>query len=133
MKLQSGVSIKQLLPPAYPLPLYVDRDWYKDAKRTGRPIWSEPFDGKRANDTPMVTYSVPIQRNGQFIGVVTADLTIRYFRELHDRLKKQYMGAQTSSFVISPGGTFLYHRDPRVRVSGSQIRRSIASMRPPIS
>jgi Protein kinase domain/Cache domain len=110
---QSGMSIKQLLPPSYPLPLYLDRDWYKDAKRAGKPIWSEPFEGQRANDTPMVTYSVPIQRDGHFIGVVTADLTIRYFRELHDRLKKQYMGSETSSFVISPGGTILYHSDSR--------------------
>jgi hypothetical protein len=109
----SGVSTKQLLPPSYPLPLYLERDWYKDAKRTGKPIWSEPFEGQRADDTPMLTYSVPIRRNGQFIGVVTADLTIRYFRELHDRLKQQYMGSESSSFVISPGETFLYHSDPR--------------------
>jgi hypothetical protein len=110
---QRDVSTKQLLPPSYPLPLYVDRGWYKDAKRTGKPIWSEPFEAQRADDTPLLTYSVPIKHGEQFIGVVAADLTIRYFRELHDRLKRQYVGSESSSFVISRGGTFLYHSDPK--------------------
>jgi hypothetical protein len=110
---KDDVDTKQLVPPVYPPPLYVDRDWFTVPKRTGKPWWSEPFQGKRANDTAMLTYSVPIRRKEQFIGVVTADLTIRYFRELHDRLTKQYMGSESSSFVISPGGTFLYHSDPR--------------------
>jgi hypothetical protein len=112
-EIPGGVSAKQLLPPSYPLPLYVDRDWYKDVKRTGKPFWSEPFQGQRANDTPMLTYAVPIRRGGEFVGVVTADLSMIYYRELHDRLTKQYLGTEASSFVISPGGTFLYHSDPR--------------------
>jgi hypothetical protein len=61
----------------------------------------------------MLTYSVPVQRGGQFIGVVIADLSIRYFRELHNRLQKQYLGSRTSSFVISRDGTFLFHPNPR--------------------
>jgi hypothetical protein len=28
-------------------------------------------------------------------------------------LKQQYLGTETSSFVISPGGTLLYHSNPR--------------------
>jgi hypothetical protein len=108
-----GVSVKQLLPPAYPLPLYVDRDWYKTTKKTCRPSWSEPFVGQRANDTPLLTYSVPVQRGGDFIGVVIADLSIGYFRQLHNRLQKQYLGSRTSSFVISREGTFLFHTNPR--------------------
>lgn len=108
-----GVSVKQLLPPTYPLPLYVDREWYKLPKKTGRPSWSEPFVGQRANETPMLTYSVPVQRGGEFVGVVIADLSIRYFRELHNRLQKQYLGSRTASFVISRDGTFLFHTNPR--------------------
>jgi hypothetical protein len=108
-----AVSVKQLLPPAYPLPLYVDREWYKTPKETGRPSWSEPFVGQRANDTPLLTFSVPVERGGRFIGVVIADLSMRYFRELHTRLQKQYLGSRTSSFVISRDGTFLFHPNPR--------------------
>jgi serine/threonine protein kinase len=104
-----GVSTKQLLPPTYPPPLYLERDWYKIPKETGKPRWSEPFVGERANDTPMLTYSVPIRRGGQFIGVVIADLSIRYFHELHERLRQEYLGTRASSFVLSPGGVFLFN------------------------
>jgi sigma-B regulation protein RsbU (phosphoserine phosphatase) len=61
----------------------------------------------------MVTYSVPFYREGKFGGVVTADLSIDYFRELHNRLQEQYLGPNSYSFVLSPGGTFLYHPNPR--------------------
>jgi hypothetical protein len=108
-----GVSVKQLLPAAYPLPLYLDRDWYTAPKKTGRPSWREPSVSQRANDTPMLTYSVPVARGNKFLGVVIGDLSIRYFRELHNRLQKQYLGSRTSSFVLSREGTFLFHTNPR--------------------
>jgi hypothetical protein len=104
-----GLASRQLLPPSYPEPLYRERDWYTVAKNTGRRSWSEPYLGERANKTPMLTYSCPFSRDGEFSGVVAADLSIQYFRELHQRLQKQYLGPNCSSFVISTGGTFLYH------------------------
>jgi hypothetical protein len=109
----AGVSVIRLLPPTYPLPLYLDREWYTTPKKSGRPSWSEPFVSQRANDTPMLTYSVPIERGNKFLGVVIGDLSIRYFRELHNRLQKQYLGSRTSSFVLSRDGTFLFHTNPR--------------------
>jgi Protein kinase domain/Cache domain len=108
-----GVSMKQLLPPEYPLPLYLDREWYQTPKKTGHPWWSEPRIGQRANGTPMITYATPVHRHGEFIGVVIADLSIRYFREFHNQLLKQYVGSGSYSFVISAGGTFLFHPNPR--------------------
>ncbi len=108
-----GLSAKQLLPPSYPPPFYRDRDWYTVPKMTGQRLWSEPYVSERANKTPLLTYSCPFQRDGEFSGVVAADLSIKYFRELHDRLQKQYLGPDTYSFVISPGGTFVYHPNPR--------------------
>ena len=108
-----GLSTKQLLPPMYPPPFYRERDWYTVPKTTGQPWWSEPYVGQRGDNTPMLTYSVPFYRDGKFRGVVTADLSIRYFRELHNQLQKQYLGPDSYSFVISPGGTFVYHPNPR--------------------
>ena len=108
-----GTHTTQLLPPWYPPPNYRERDWYTGAKTTGQRLWSEPYLGQRANNTPMISYSCPIYREGQFCGVVAADLTIEYFRELHTRLQQRYLGKDSSSFVISPGGTILYHPDPQ--------------------
>jgi predicted Ser/Thr protein kinase len=108
-----GLAAKQLLPPSYPPPFYRERDWYVEPKRTKSPWWSEPYIGQGADNTPMVTYSVPFYRDAKFSGVVTADLAIAYFRALHDRLQEQYLGRDRYSFVITPKGTLIYHPLPR--------------------
>ncbi|HEV3443552.1 MAG TPA: protein kinase, partial [Gemmataceae bacterium] len=107
-----GLSTKQLLPPSYPPPFYRDRDWYQAPKRAKRALWSEPYRGPGANNTPMVTYSVPFDRAGTFSGVVAADLSIEYLRGLHDQLQAVHLGSSSYSFVLSPQGTFLYHPNP---------------------
>jgi predicted Ser/Thr protein kinase len=105
-----GVTTKQLVPPAYPPPFfYRDRPWYTAPKAAKRPVWGEPYIGQGADDTPMVSYSVPFNRAGQFAGVVSADLSIAYFRGLHDQLQSLYLGPDSYSFVISPKGIFIYH------------------------
>src|SRR5262249_16704107 len=108
-----GLATKQLLPPDYPPPFYRERDWYAVPKATKTPSWNEPYKAQGANNTPMVTYSVPFFRNGTFSGVVAADLSMEYFRSLHDQLKNQSLGPDSYSFVISPKGTFIYHPDPK--------------------
>jgi hypothetical protein len=108
-----GLTAKQLLPPSYPPPFYRVRDWYLGPKTTGQRSWSEPYLADRANKTPMLVYTCPFQRDGEFCGVVAADLSIKYFRELHVRLQHQYLGPDCYSFVVSPGGTLMYHPNPR--------------------
>lgn len=108
----AGVATKQLLPPAYAPPLYRDRPWYTTPKAAGRSSWGEPYVEDGAEGTPMVTYSVPIVRDGTFVGVVTADLSIDYFRSFHTELQNVRLGRDTTGMVISPGGTFIYHPNP---------------------
>ncbi len=109
----TGLIAKQLLPPEYPMPGYRDRHWYSAPKQNRKRMWTEPYLGQRANETPMLTYSCPIERDGQFRGVVATDLSIKYFRELHTRLEKKYLGADCYSFVVSPGGQIIYHPNPQ--------------------
>jgi len=114
-EIDGGVNLrtKQLLPPSYPAPFYRDREWYTDAKSARRAAWSEPYKGQGADNTPMVTYSVPLFREGKFSGVVAADLSIEYFRGFHNHLQNLYLGPDSHSFVISPQGTFIYHPNLR--------------------
>jgi hypothetical protein len=111
-EIPGGLSTKQLLPPGYPPPFYRERDWYRVPRSAGRASWSEPYKGQGADDTPMVTYSVPIYRAGKFSGVVAADLSMEYFRGLHNHLQTLHLGPDSYSFVISPKGTFVYHPNP---------------------
>ncbi len=103
------LSAKQLLPPGYPPPSYRDRDWYTAPRAAKQPTWSEPYQAPEADDRPMVTYSVPVKRDGKFAGVVSADLSIAYLRRLHQQLQQLDSGPDRFHFVISPKGTVLYH------------------------
>ncbi len=107
-----SVDAKQLLPPTYPPPFYRERDWFAAPKLARRAVWGEPYIGQGADNTPMVTYSVPFDRDGLFSGVVTSDLSIAYFRGLHDQLQDLYLGLNGYSFVITPRGTIVYHPNP---------------------
>jgi len=109
-KLASGVELKFLHPPNYPL--YRDWDWYAAARSAGQAHWSEPYLDTGGGDVPMVTYSVPIARGGKFVGVVTADLSLAYFRQLKTWLDELRLARGDYGFVISPAGTFISDANP---------------------
>ncbi len=104
------IELKYLHPPAYPL--YRDWEWYKAAHADGQPHWSEPYMDTGGGDVPMVTYSEPIYRDGRFAGVVTADLSLAYFRQLKTWLDELRLARGDYGFVISPAGTFISDANP---------------------
>ena len=57
----------------------------------------------------MVTFSAPIRRNGRFAGVVTADLTMDYFRDLRSSIDRLDLGPQSHCFLVSSGRRILAH------------------------
>jgi len=65
------------------------RDWYGDEelqwwhlpKRTGEPLWTDPYFDDGAGDALMVTWSAPFFRDGQFRGVTTVDIRLQTLQE----------------------------------------------------
>jgi tRNA A-37 threonylcarbamoyl transferase component Bud32 len=108
---EGKVKSMHLLPPAYRH--YRTWDWYKNPLREGKPVWSEPFVDEGGGGVPMITCSVPFRRQGKIAGVVTADLSIRYFQRLGEWLKDLDMPAEDYGFVISGAGAFLMHPNPK--------------------
>ncbi len=98
-------DLKFLHPPHYEL--YRGWDWYRLPQQDGRPRWSEPYLDTGGGNIPMVTFSVPFQRDGRFAGVVTADLSLAYFRQLKTWLDELKLARGDYGFVISPAGTFI--------------------------
>jgi hypothetical protein len=106
---ESGFGTK-LLPPDYH---YRQADWYRRPRDQRKAGWSEPFFDVGGGDIPMVTYSVPLyRRQGQFAGVVTADLSVAYFKRLRGWLDELAPGVGGYGFVVSPSGTFISHPNP---------------------
>ena len=103
-----GLAVKQLLPPTY-RPLYRQWQWYLAGKNSPRGCWSEPYVDEGGGNTPMVTFSAPIRRNGRFVGVVAADLAVDYFRDLRSSLDRLDLGPKSHCFLVSSGRQILAH------------------------
>ncbi len=82
-------------------------DWYQLPKELGKPTWTEPYYGK-GGGIIMATYSVPFYReiNGkrEFIGVVAADISLRWLQNIVASVK---VGKTGYAFLISKDGTFI--------------------------
>jgi serine/threonine protein kinase len=115
-----GVTAKRLVFPAYSPP-YREWAWYSEPKRQRQAMWSEPFIDEGGGNVPMLTYSVPLERQGQFVGVVTVDLSLDYFHVLQGWLHELRMGREGYAFVVSGTGTFISHPHP-----SCQLPRKIA-------
>lgn len=102
---------KQLLPPSY-TPPYRDWPWYRTPKEHNSTTWSEPYVGPGADNTPMVSYSALIIRDGKFAGVVTIDLALEFFQSLRESLDNAGLGHDSACFLLTRHGTFLRHPDP---------------------
>jgi predicted Ser/Thr protein kinase len=111
---RDGFVVKQLLPPAY-LPHYRQWEWYERAKSRSQGSWSEPYVDDSADRTPMVTFSAPLHRDGRFIGVVTADLAMDYFRDLRSQVDHLELGLGNYCIVISAGKKILSHPASRFK------------------
>jgi sigma-B regulation protein RsbU (phosphoserine phosphatase) len=62
------------------IPDFDRQQWYLGAKGRGRAVWTEPLVDDKIAVVPVCRRVAPIVREGQFVGVVAADLSIRSLR-----------------------------------------------------
>lgn len=97
-----GITKRQLLlTEGYPLP-YREEGWYVLPHRQGRGLWFGP---ELCLGIWSVTYSVPLRRRGEGVGVMAVDLPLGYFQQLWKWLAEVGMGPNSYGFVISGSGT----------------------------
>lgn len=91
---------------------YFSQDWYQIPRELNRPMWSEPYYDEGAGNVIMSTYSVPIYTyhdgQQQFIGILTADISLDWLQEFMNSLKIYATGY---GFMISSNGTIVTHPD----------------------
>lgn len=89
---------------------YIHWDWYQIPKELNRPDWSEPYFDEGGGNILMATYSVPFYRTvggkRQFMGIVTADISLGWLQEVVSSIKVLQKGY---GFLISKNGTLLTH------------------------
>ena len=104
---------------------YMGWDWYRLPMDENRPRWSEPYFDEGAGNTLMATFSVPFSRQGpdgpQRVGVMTADISLAWLRDLAEAIKIANSGY---AFIVSAKGTFITH--PRAELVMNQTIFSLA-------
>ncbi len=87
---------KDLVPPHYD---YLKWDWLVRPFKLKKNLWSRPYFDKGGGNVWMSTYSVLIKdKNGQIIGVATADVSIGFLLTIVKRIR-----------ILKSGGAFLFN------------------------
>ena len=93
---------------------YLSQGWYRDAKESGKPSWSEPYFDEGGGNNWMITRSVPIYTkdktsgNKRFIGVASADVTLSWISNFLNNNKIYQDGY---SILVAPDGTLISYPD----------------------
>ncbi|NQT90019.1 MAG: SpoIIE family protein phosphatase [Candidatus Omnitrophica bacterium] len=85
-------------------------DWYQMPRVLNQPAWSEPYYDEGGGNIIMSTYSVPfyktIDGKREFMGVVTADISLSWLQDIVSAIKVYKTGY---GFLISKNGTIVTH------------------------
>ena len=95
---------------------YPTKDWYQIPKVLKRPVWSEPYFDEGGGNVIMATYSVPFFRSENFMGIVTADISITWLQKL---ISSIHISDTGYAFLISKTGTYLSHPNKRLLMNES--------------
>lgn len=93
---------------------YFDKVWYSLPRDLGRACWTEPFDdyneGTLYSKELIASYCKPLYQNdGRFIGVISADLSLRRLAETIDTSNHPYPNAYF--MLIGQKGHYFIHPD----------------------
>ncbi|MDD5198505.1 MAG: SpoIIE family protein phosphatase [Terrimicrobiaceae bacterium] len=83
---------------------YLSEEWYLRGVKTPGPSWSRPYVDKGATEELMVSYCVPLEREGKVIGVASVDLSITAIK---DQLKSMQLPGSSYYFLLAKDGRFL--------------------------
>lgn len=98
-------NLKLVFNPILPK-TYEFRDWYQIAVLKAKPHWGEPWFDEVGIKDLVCSYSLPMSRNGQILGVLRMDTLVKNMQaiKIPDRLRQ---GAY--AFIISNTGTMITH------------------------
>lgn len=81
------------------------RPWYQEAVKAGKGLWSDPYQDASTGRW-VITYAVPIYRNGELIGVIGLDV---FIDTLVDTIKSVKVGETGYAYVVNEDGLIIAH------------------------
>ncbi|MDR0780460.1 MAG: SpoIIE family protein phosphatase [Pseudomonadales bacterium] len=88
--------------------------WYAPIRNSRSAQWSEPYFDTGAGNLPITTYSTPLIRDDEFLGVTTVDLRLD---QLTQQVARQVPISNARVMIMSASGHFVSHYDPRLKPS----------------
>jgi hypothetical protein len=89
-------------------------EWYSAVEASHSAKWTEPYFDTGAGNLAMTTYSAPIMRGTEFIGVTTVDLRLDSLSmEILDQLRGQKF------MIMSADGRFVAHYKPEMALNST--------------
>ncbi|MDH6342236.1 sigma-B regulation protein RsbU (phosphoserine phosphatase) [Parabacteroides sp. PFB2-12] len=86
---------------------YFSMEWYAAPKRLNSPYWTDPYYDEGGGQMLMTTFSTPLyDREGAFIGVLTADVSLDWLTDLVNEVKPY---PSSYSVLLAHNGTYIIH------------------------
>ncbi len=104
------------------LSLVDSEDWFTLPRDLGQPIWTEPYYDTHSREL-MVRYAAPVRREGAFVGVLAAEVSLTWLSEL---MKEISADSDGYAFLVSGRGTYITH--PRKEFVMNETLFSVAEM-----
>lgn len=86
------------------------REWYKKAVKEKKLIWTDPYIDAATKQT-VVTAALPIYNNGDFVGVMGLDISLKSFSDTIGNIK---IGKKGHAAVYDEKGTILAHQNKSI-------------------
>lgn len=83
---------------------YLAQDWFLIPNQLQSPNWAEPYFDEGGGEVLMTTYSAPMVKGGQVLGVATADVDLE---RLGREVASLAVGQRGYAFLLTKQGTFL--------------------------
>lgn len=89
---------------------YTDKEWFQSVKKSGKPMWQEPFVGDFIKE-PIAVYTIPVMApadNGtqKFLGVICVDISVGF---LQSSISSIQVDSKGYAFVLSSKNTIVAH------------------------
>ena len=87
---------------------YMQQPWYEETMRRETDYWSEPQDGYRTDNEPIISYAIPLKRHQKVIGVFAIDISLYWLTEM---VNQQRPDSAILGSLVTRRGAFVVHPD----------------------
>ncbi len=98
--------------------------WYYEPKAKGLPLWIEPYVNQKLNSY-IISYVIPLYKNGKFFGVVGMDMNTTAIRWVVDSINYE----NGFGFIMTKRGSLIYHKDYPDGLAAVKFGEEFASAR----